>query len=160
VSTFCNGTGKQVITPQTFESMLSFEIFRHTKVIIWVSSLFSKRIGTIFLFSTRVKRRKLKIRWILMINYFSNIKALPAGIVILILIFFVSIFVYFLPSIIAIARHKKQYIAIFLLNLFTGWTFIGWVGSLIWSVMKEKIDKSRRSYFQRASDIVVRFPKS
>jgi hypothetical protein len=132
--------GKQVITPQTFESMLSFEIFRHTKVIIWVSSLFSKRIGTIFLFSTRVKRRKLKIRWILMINYFSNIKALPAGIVILILIFFVSIFVYFLPSIIAIARHKKQYIAIFLLNLFTGWTFIGWVGSLIWSVMKEKID--------------------
>jgi ABC-type amino acid transport system permease subunit len=152
--------GKQVITPQTFESMLSFEIFRHTKVIIWVSSLFSKRIGTIFLFSTRVKRRKLKIRWILMINYFSNIKALPAGIVILILIFFVSLFVYFLPSIIAIARHKKQYIAIFLLNLFTGWTFIGWVGSLIWSVMKEKIDKSRRSYFQRASDIVVRFPKS
>jgi Superinfection immunity protein len=75
-----------------------------------------------------------------MINYFSNIKALPAGIVILVLIFFVSMFIYFLPSIIAISRHKKQYIAIFLLNLFTGWTFIGWVGSLIWSVMKEKVD--------------------
>ena len=75
-----------------------------------------------------------------MINYLSNIKALPAGIVILIIIFLVCLAFYFLPSIIAIARHKKQYVAIFMLNLFTGWTGIGWLSSLIWSVLKENSD--------------------
>jgi hypothetical protein len=47
---------------------------------------------------------------------------------------------YFLPTIIAVARHKKQALAIFLLNLFAGWTALGWVGALIWAVIKEKDD--------------------
>ena len=45
---------------------------------------------------------------------------------------------YFIPSIVAFARHHRQSLAIFLLNLFAGWTFIGWVAALIWAVIKEK----------------------
>lgn|ERR1035441_4510948 len=42
---------------------------------------------------------------------------------------------YLLPSIIGL--RKRNALAIFLLNLLTGWTGIGWIAALIWSVMKE-----------------------
>jgi hypothetical protein len=40
---------------------------------------------------------------------------------------------YFLPSIIALARSKRDILAIFLLNLFLGWSIIGLVVALIWA---------------------------
>ena len=47
--------------------------------------------------------------------------------------FGVSLALYFLPSIIALARNKRDTLAIFLLNLFLGWSVIGWFVALIWS---------------------------
>jgi hypothetical protein len=44
--------------------------------------------------------------------------------------------VYFVPTIIAFSRNHKNKVAIFLLNLLAGWTFLGWVGALVWSVVK------------------------
>jgi hypothetical protein len=41
---------------------------------------------------------------------------------------------YFLPSIIALARGKRDLGAIFLLNLLLGWSVIGWIVSLVWAV--------------------------
>jgi hypothetical protein len=41
---------------------------------------------------------------------------------------------YFLPSIIALARGKRDLLAIFLLNFFLAWTVIGWFVALIWAV--------------------------
>ncbi|HEY1801793.1 MAG TPA: superinfection immunity protein [Terriglobales bacterium] len=41
---------------------------------------------------------------------------------------------YFLPSIIALAHSKRNTLAIFLLNFFLGWTFIGWIVALVWAV--------------------------
>ncbi len=43
---------------------------------------------------------------------------------------------YFLPTLIAFLRKHKNKLAIFLLNFLLGWTVLGWVASLIWSVMK------------------------
>jgi hypothetical protein len=40
---------------------------------------------------------------------------------------------YFLPSIIALVRSKRDTLAIFLLNLFLGWSVIGWFVALIWA---------------------------
>jgi Superinfection immunity protein len=40
---------------------------------------------------------------------------------------------YFLPSIIAFSRRHRNSVAIFVLNLFLGWTLVGWVVSLVWS---------------------------
>jgi len=40
---------------------------------------------------------------------------------------------YFLPSIVAFARSKPALLSIFLLNVFLGWTLIGWVVALIWA---------------------------
>ena len=40
---------------------------------------------------------------------------------------------YFLPTIIAAVRSKRDILAIFLLNLFLGWSVIGWIIALIWA---------------------------
>jgi hypothetical protein len=53
--------------------------------------------------------------------------------------FFIPIFgfgfaMYFLPTIIAFARSKRDTTSILLLNFFLGWTMIGWVVALVWAV--------------------------
>jgi hypothetical protein len=45
----------------------------------------------------------------------------------------VATLIYFLPTIIALARGHLSTLAIFLLNLFLGWTLLGWIIALIWS---------------------------
>jgi hypothetical protein len=42
---------------------------------------------------------------------------------------------YFLPSI--IGREKRNFPAIFILNLLLGWTVIGWIVALIWALTAE-----------------------
>jgi len=52
---------------------------------------------------------------------------------------------YFLPSIVALGRSKRDLLAIFLLNLFLGWSVIGWVVALVWAV-KNDIPAAARYY--------------
>jgi hypothetical protein len=56
------------------------------------------------------------------------------GIAELLILLIPALVVYFIPTIIATSRNHSNKIGIFLLNLFLGWTFVGWLGSLIWSV--------------------------
>ena len=53
------------------------------------------------------------------------------------LIISLTIFVYFLPTIIAFVRNKRNKIGILILNLFLGMTFIFWVIALVWSALEE-----------------------
>ncbi len=58
------------------------------------------------------------------------------------LAFFLPIFgfgfvLYFLPSIVALGRSKRDTAAIFVLNLFLGWTAIGWVIALVWALKQD-----------------------
>lgn len=43
------------------------------------------------------------------------------------------VIIYFIPTLVAGKRGHPQGTPIFLLNLFAGWTFIGWLAALIWS---------------------------
>lgn len=45
--------------------------------------------------------------------------------------------IYIIPSFISWNRKNGRSIAA--LNIFLGWTFIGWVGALIWALSAEKI---------------------
>jgi len=54
------------------------------------------------------------------------------GIIVLILL----LVLYFLPTIIAISKHHKNALAIFVLNFFLGGTVIGWVIALVWAVSR------------------------
>ena len=66
-----------------------------------------------------------------------------------------SIVLYFIPLIIAIIRHAKNVVGIVLLNIFGGWTFIGWIVALIWAIVDKvrveelsinKIDSGKTNY--------------
>ncbi len=46
---------------------------------------------------------------------------------------------YFLPAIIASEKKHPSTNSIFVLNLFLGWTFLGWVISLIWALNSQNI---------------------
>lgn len=53
---------------------------------------------------------------------------------VLVLVFFgLGVFLYFLPAFIAFRREHHNRMAILILNIFLGWTFLGWVAALIWS---------------------------
>ncbi|WP_419946348.1 superinfection immunity protein [Candidatus Poriferisodalis sp.] len=56
----------------------------------------------------------------------------------IVLIVLVGIPLYFLPSIIAFKRAHRQRVAILTLNILLGWTFLGWVGSLVWSLAQDR----------------------
>lgn len=60
------------------------------------------------------------------------------GVITLGLAFGAVIVVYFIPTIVAERKKHSQITAIALLNIFLGWTFLGWVVALIWAVIKEK----------------------
>ena len=45
--------------------------------------------------------------------------------------------IYFVPSYIAFKKSKKQKTAIIVLNIFLGWTFLGWVVALVWACMED-----------------------
>ncbi len=44
--------------------------------------------------------------------------------------------IYFIPGFVAQNNHHKDENSIWILNIFLGWTFIGWVIALIWAVKK------------------------
>lgn len=53
------------------------------------------------------------------------------------LILFTLVLVYFAPYIVARYNKKRNTVAIFVLNLFLGWTFLGWLLALVWAASKD-----------------------
>jgi hypothetical protein len=47
----------------------------------------------------------------------------------------VALGLYFLPGI--VGRRKRNSDAIWALNLFLGWTLLGWIAALVWALTKE-----------------------
>jgi T4 superinfection immunity protein len=47
-----------------------------------------------------------------------------------------SAVLYFLPTL--LARHSPDFFGVFLVNLFFGWTVIGWFIALIWACSKDR----------------------
>ena len=59
----------------------------------------------------------------------------------MLLVLFILILIvlfYFIPAIKAYETKHRQKEAILILNLFLGWTTIGWVVALVWAYIKEK----------------------
>ncbi|WP_223820886.1 superinfection immunity protein [Bacillus sp. S3] len=53
------------------------------------------------------------------------------------IIFLIVLIGYFLPFLVAMLRKKSNVLAIFFLNLLTGWTGIGWLAAFIWALTKD-----------------------
>ena len=56
--------------------------------------------------------------------------------------FFLGLFVlYWLPTIIAIARHTHSALGVAALNFFLGWTGVGWFIALMWALAATPADR-------------------
>ena len=55
------------------------------------------------------------------------------GLVFLALLVVVTLMLYFLPTLLAGMRGHQNVTAIAVLNIFLGWTFLGWVAALVWA---------------------------
>lgn len=49
-----------------------------------------------------------------------------------------GIVVYFIPTVIGALRQVKGLVGILLVNIFLGWTVIGWIVALVWSLVGAK----------------------
>ena len=47
---------------------------------------------------------------------------------------FVALAIYFIPLIVAKIRRHDNIVAIAILNIVLGWTFLGWLAALLWSL--------------------------
>ena len=54
-----------------------------------------------------------------------------------VVVFVVATVSYFLPTIVAGIRNKKNRAAICVLNILAGWTIIGWVGAIVWACVED-----------------------
>ena len=54
------------------------------------------------------------------------------------IMFVIGVPCYFLPTL--IGRKKRNARALFALNLLLGWTFLGWVGALVWALLRDRKD--------------------
>ena len=63
----------------------------------------------------------------------------------------VLLYSYFAPTLIAYKRNKVNALPIFLLNLFLGWTFIGWLAALIWSCTTGTAEQLREYHGSKVS---------
>ena len=61
------------------------------------------------------------------------------------LIFIIALGLYFVPTIIASSRNHRNAGAIVALNIFAGWTFIGWVAALVWACTNN-VEKKREHW--------------
>lgn len=81
-------------------------------------------------------------------QFFETFMGLEIYFIAAIIIF--ALFIYLLPSLIAISGHRRQAFAIFIVNFFLGWSFLGWLGALIWAAVN---DKSEKIKVELASDM-------
>lgn len=58
------------------------------------------------------------------------------------LILLILILIYFFPFIIARDRKHPNQASIFVVNIFFGWTLLGWVLALVWAVSSFKASTS------------------
>ena len=66
-------------------------------------------------------------------------------------------FLYFAPTIVAYRKHRDTRIFVLFLNMFLGWTILGWFGALAAALYSDPADRIRSRVLRRAA---VRRPKA
>jgi len=55
---------------------------------------------------------------------------------------YISLALYFLPIIIGYVRKHDNLLGVTLLTIFLGWTFLGWLAALLWSLNSDVADNT------------------
>lgn len=78
-------------------------------------------------------------------------EAPPEAVPIAILLFItVVIFIYFIPTVIAFTRGSNLSAAVLVINLFLGWSILGWIAALVMAVLPKQ--KSQTIIVQQSTD--------
>jgi len=60
------------------------------------------------------------------------------GFIIVLILGSAALTFYFIPTLIAMGRNTKRMAGIIVVNIFLGWTLLGWVGAMVWAVIDKK----------------------
>ena len=71
------------------------------------------------------------------LKMFDNVLVSCLSILSILLLICIPIILYFIPSLVAYNKKHINTNSILILNIFLGWTFIGWVVALIWAFKKQ-----------------------
>ncbi|MCL1096304.1 superinfection immunity protein [Shewanella kaireitica] len=70
-----------------------------------------------------------------------------------ILIIITSLCLYFIPAALASHREHNQKLAILMVNLFLGWTFLGWVAAFIWACTNNTLQSDSKKEAKRIQEL-------
>lgn len=56
----------------------------------------------------------------------------------------IALLLYLLPTIVAVCRAHQNLLAISVLNILTGWSFVGWVVAMVWACTEVRGGRSYR----------------
>lgn len=62
--------------------------------------------------------------------------ASPGGLGLGAILWLILMAVYFIPTFVAFGTKHPHRAPVLVLNIFLGWTVVGWVGALIWAMIK------------------------
>lgn len=71
-------------------------------------------------------------------SFFSGLDSMLLAFAGMLAFLVLGLFVYFAPALIAAQRNHRNIKALFVLNLFLGWTVLGWVGALVWAYVEQE----------------------
>ncbi len=69
------------------------------------------------------------------------------GLLLAIIGFLIGAAIYFVPAIVAKVRKHDNFVAILLLNIFLGWTFVGWVVCIVWAATKSSTQTTTQNVY-------------
>lgn len=72
----------------------------------------------------------------------STLSSSLITIISIVIISIIFLAIYIIPTIVANIRKHSQKTQILILNIFLGWSFIGWVIALIWAFKNENINNN------------------
>ena len=66
---------------------------------------------------------------------------------VLVVFFMLALFssVYFLPTLLAFGRKMRYRLPLFVVNIFFGWTFIGWVFCMAWAFWPDRDERNEKA---------------
>ena len=66
---------------------------------------------------------------------------------VLVMFFVLAVFssVYFLPTLLAFGRRMHYRVPLFVVNIFFGWTFIGWVFCMAWAFWPDRDERNEKA---------------
>lgn len=73
--------------------------------------------------------------------------------ILIVVILFVTVLIYLIPTIIAVKKSHPNKVAIILIDIFLGWSLIGWLGALVWACINPSEEKTSGNKYENLNNL-------